>query len=386
VQYKNLYNILSRIREANPPLEYIYIMVRTDKPGMWKFVVDIEPTKAKKRRNPAASPGYLYNASRFPEMLRSFSGPSADTKLEVDEWGVTLSGYAPLRDKNGQAVAMVGVDIMADEVYQAQQEIHWRAAFVLVSGIMLSLLLGILFSRRITEPIKKLVEGTRHIAAGNLKYEVQLKGRDEITELARAFNNMAHNLYESRRKLHNYFYRTILSLIRVLEARDHYTRGHSEKVAEYAAKIAKELMMTRDRIELVKEAAILHDIGKLGVQETILNKKEKLTEQEWEAIRRHPLIGEDILRPVLLDKEILDIIRGHHERYDGKGYPDKLKGDDINVFSKILSVADAYDAMTSPRPYRPALTQEEAIRELEENKGTQFDPLIVDTFVNILKE
>ncbi len=130
--------------------------------------------------------------------------------------------------------------------------------------------------------------------------------------------------------------------------------------------------------------ALLHDIRRFGIQEKILNKKDGLTEEEWEVVRKHPIIGEDILKPILLNEEMLAIVRGHHERYDGKGYPDKLSGDNINIFAAILFVADAYDAMTSLRAYRPALSKQEAIEELQKNRGTQFNPRVVDAFIQAL--
>jgi len=172
----------------------------------------------------------------------------------------------------------------------------------------------------------------------------------------------------------------------IVEARDPYTRGHSERVSEFAVEIAKRLGFSPERLEMLKQTAILHDIGKLGIHEAILSKKEKLTEAEWELLRNHPMIGEDILKPVLLGPEMLAAVRGHHERHDGNGYPDKLAGEDIHVFARILSVADAYDAMTSKRLYRQVLSQESAVAELRKHSGTQFDPQIVDIFIAILKE
>lgn len=384
--YKMVAEKLEKIKAVNPHIKYIYTMTKTEETGIWQFIVDPDPVTKKGRRILTSYPGDKYNAGRFLEMLQAFNRPSADKKLEIDEWGITLSGYAPIYDKNGQSVAVLGVDIMAEDVYMTQRQVHRRALFVLVLGIIFSLVLGILLSKRITDPVEKLVEGTRHIARGNLQYHVEIKGDDEISELASSFNQMAENLRESRKRILSYFYDVVQSLVRIIEARDHYTRGHSEVVAEYAEKIALKMGFPKEKVEFLKEIALLHDIGKLGIQESILNKKEKLTDQEWEIIRKHPVIGEDILRPIVLSAEMLAMIRGHHERYDGNGYPDKLSGDNINIFAAILSVADAYDAMTSQRAYRPALTKQESIAELKNNKGTQFNPQVVDIFLQILQE
>lgn len=385
VQFKVLSDKFKKIKEINPPIKYIYTLAKTEKEGIWQFIIDIDLySYSSKRKNQTAYPGDKYDASRFPEMLKGFEQPSADKKLEVDEWGVTLSGYAPIRDKNGNSVAMLGVDMMADDVYAIQREVHRRAVIVLTLGIILSILIGVIISRRISNPIRKLVEGTRRISRGEMNYRIEIKGNDEISGLARSFNCMTRNLSLSKKRLVSYFYDVVQSLVRILEAKDHYTRGHSERVAEYAQEIAVKMGFSPEKVELLKEITLLHDIGKIGIQEGILNKKEKLTEQDWVEIHKHPVLGEDILRPIFLTEEMLEIVRSHHERYDGKGYPDKIKGKDINTFTAIVSVADAYDAMTSLRAYRPALSKQEAIRELKDNKGRQFNSHIVDVFIQIL--
>lgn len=385
IPYKIIVEKLKKIREVNPPIKYIYTMTKTERPGIWQFMVDPDIYNSK-NKGITSYPGDKYDAGRFPEMSKAFDEAAADNDLCIDEWGITLSGYAPIRDQQGKAVAMLGVDILADDVYSLQKEVRRRAILVLLIEIILSVILGALISNRVTNPIKRLVTGTQHIAKGNLEYRVEVKENDEISDLAKSFNKMAASLYESRKNLHNYFYRIVQSLVRVMEARDHYTKGHSEKVAKYSEKIALKMGCNQEAIELIKEAAELHDIGKLKIQEKILNKKEKLTPQEWELIRLHPIIGGEILKPVVLNEEILAVIRWHHERYDGKGYPDAISGDNIPLFAQVLAVTDAYDAMTSLRTYRPALSREEAINELKKNRGTQFNPNVVDTFVQVLSE
>ncbi|MBM3249693.1 MAG: HD domain-containing protein [Candidatus Omnitrophica bacterium] len=383
-QYKAIENKLVKIRQGNPSITYIYVMSMTGQEGIWQFIVDAEVPATVNQRT--ADPGEKYDASRFSEILKGFQGPSADRELEVDEWGATLSGYAPVYDESGRPIALLGVDIMADDVFKTQREVNVRVFSILFGGILLSIFIGILFSRKITDPIKKLVEATGHIAEGNFNFRVQIKSQDEIGQLGNAFNQMSESLHEAKEELHGYFYKIVQSLIRGIEAKDRYTRGHSERVAEYAAKIAAGLGFPEEKIELLREAASLHDIGKLGVKEDILNKKDKLNEEEWDIIRRHPAVGEDILKPVMSDKEMLTVIREHHEHCDGSGYPDRLSADKITLFAKIVAVADAYDAMTSSRAYRPALSREKAIEELRKGAGTQFDEKIVDVFIGILAQ
>lgn len=385
-QYKLIAEKLKKIKEVNPPITSIYTMAKTKEEGIWQFIVDPEPANEAKRLSPTSYPGDKYDASRFPEMLKGFSGPAADKKLMLDEWGVTLSGYAPVLGKNGKAAAVLGVDIAAEDVYNTRREMHRRGIFVLVIGIFVSLSLGLLISRRITDPIRKLLEGTRKVAAEDLRYRVEIKGNDEIKELADSFNSMAMSLFDSQMKLRDYFYRVVHSLVRILEAKDIYTRGHSERVSEYAGKIALKMQFPGEKAELLKKLAKLHDIGKLVIYEGILNKKDKLSEEEWKIIRGHPVTGEEILKPLFLDEEMLAIVRSHHERYDGRGYPDQKSGANTSIFAQIISVADAYDAMTSQRAYRPALSKEKAIAELKNNCGTQFNPRVVEAFVAVLQE
>jgi len=386
-QYRITTEKLKRIKEANPSIKHIYIMAKTDKEGILQFVADPTiPTKEDIEKGLTSYPGDKYNAKEFPQMLQAFKGPSADKKLEVDKWGVSLSGYAPILDKEGKAIAILGMDMMADSIDRLRKEINKRAILITVLGLIVSLLLGLLISRRISNPVKKLVAGTRHIASGDLQYRVEVKGADEINELAKDFNQMAGSLYESRKELLNYFYRVVQSFVRALEAKDHYTRGHSDRVAEYTEKIALKMGLPKEKVALLKETALLHDIGKIGINESILNKKEKLTDEEWETIRKHPVIGRDILKPVALSEEMLEVVKGHHERYDGKGYPDNISGQNINILTAIVSVADAYDAMTSTRAYRPALSKEEAIEQLRKNSGIQFNPKVIDAFLQILQK
>lgn len=382
--YKAVAEKLLKIKEVDPSLAYVYILKKTETPSVFKFLIDLHPCDVEIKLVPAL-PGEVYDGSSFPELLKAFDDPTVDRKIMADKWGVFLSGYAPIRDKNGNAIAVLGIDMTASDVYGAQKEVRARSAVALLFGLVLSIILGFFISARVTAPINKLVEGTRHISSGDLHYKVKTGGRDEISELADSFNKMAENLYKARHKLVSYFYRAVQTLVNVLEARDAYTKGHSERVAKYAEDIAKEMKLPHQKIELVKEAALLHDIGKLGVQEMILNKKSELSDEDRETIKKHPAIGEELLKPVSLDKEILAIVKQHHERYDGKGYPDGLAGGKIDILAAIVTAADSYDAMTSHRPYMKNLTKREAIEQLRQNSATQFNPEVVSAFVRVLE-
>src|SRR6267378_660144 len=172
------------------------------------------------------------------------------------------------------------------------------------------------------------------------------------------------------------------ALVHFLEEKDPYTRGHSVRVANYSLGIARQLQLDQEVIDLIALGAELHDIGKIGVSEAVLHKAGKLSDTEYRHIMEHPVIGARILEPLMRDAPgALAIVRSHHERLDGKGFPDGLKGDQIPLEVRIVGVADSFDAMTSVRPYRPALSVQKALQELEDGKGSQFHPPAVEAFL-----
>jgi len=189
-----------------------------------------------------------------------------------------------------------------------------------------------------------------------------------------------YNLYDN---LQQAYLETISALVQAVEAKDAYTRGHAERVARYSLAIGEELDLEKVSLENLKVAAILHDIGKIGIPERVLTKPGRLTEEEFIIMQSHPLRGKEILQPVKFDQEIIDGVYFHHERLDGRGYPEGRTGEEIPLVARILAVADAFDAMTSNRPYRSSLSYQYALEELVRCSGTQFDSLMVDAFLRI---
>jgi putative nucleotidyltransferase with HDIG domain len=190
-------------------------------------------------------------------------------------------------------------------------------------------------------------------------------------------------LYESMKKDQVSIIRALSSTV---DAKDHYTSGHSQKVSEYATHIAEELNLPERDIENIKFAALLHDLGKIGMPDEIIKKPSRLTDEEFEIVKMHPVIGAKIIREIESLAPIVPIILHHHERFDGKGYPNKLKGEEIPIGARIVHVVDAYDTMVSARAYRDMLPAELAISELRKNSGTQFDPMVVDAFIRYLRK
>jgi response regulator RpfG family c-di-GMP phosphodiesterase len=179
---------------------------------------------------------------------------------------------------------------------------------------------------------------------------------------------------------------TLKALVSTIEAKDTYTKLHSQRVTEIALTIANYIGCSAEDCESIKFAGSLHDIGKIGIQDSILQKNGRLDQAEYEIIKKHPVIGETIIEPLGLIEAERDIIRHHHERYDGKGYPDQLKGEEISLLARIVSIADSFDAMTSTRAYRKAQSEEYVVGELRNNAGTQFDPNLVDALVDLLEK
>jgi len=234
---------------------------------------------------------------------------------------------------------------------------------------------------------KEVLEKINTQLFGDLREELDEKSK-LIEQLAREVDNVG----KLNKKLKRNFYQTILSLAMALEARDRYTHGHSERVDLYSKIIAEELNdnhtwpIDENFMESLHIEARLHDVGKIAIRDGVLNKPGRLTEEEYEQIKAHPVQSSKILEPLEDMEESINVIRHHHERVDGKGYPSGLTKDQIPPRARIIAVADSYDAMTSDRPYRKALSVDIAMEELLKNKSTQFDEDVVNAFVNAFRK
>jgi len=194
-----------------------------------------------------------------------------------------------------------------------------------------------------------------------------------------------HRRKEERTTLKSLTIETVFALAEAIESRDPHTADHCTRLAYYAELVATSLCLTEEQTELIRYGAALHDAGKVGVSDAILKKPGKLTPQEWAEIRLHPYIGGQLCKRVTFLRPVHPIVYYHHERYDGDGYPDGLRGQDIPLAARIVAIADAYDAMTSHRPYRPAMSHAQAVRELRRGAGSQWDPELVPIFLKALR-
>lgn len=220
---------------------------------------------------------------------------------------------------------------------------------------------------------------------------LQIFSKQAATSLSNAIlhsmvNTKNEELNKTYEELRQRYLDTIEALRLTVDAKDIYTRGHSDRVAFYAVKIGEALNLNESDLEILKLAGLFHDIGKIGTMDDILLKTESLNNDEYEEIKKHPLKGSHILSAVSVFRDVVPIIKSHHERIDGKGYPLGLKGNEIPFLSKIISVADAFDAMTTHRNYRTKLTLNDSIKQLKLNLGTQFDELVVEKFLELLKD
>ncbi len=218
--------------------------------------------------------------------------------------------------------------------------------------------------------------------------EQNFKLQDMNKNLEEKVRDRTKQLDGKNTELRTAYIQTIRALAEAIDAKDAYTRGHSERVAVYASRLGNQMGLRKEMIERIYFAGLLHDVGKIGIPDAIITKPDRLTVEEYEEIKRHPEIGAKILEPVEFLHSIVPCVRHHHEWYDGcqSGYPERLAGDQIPLPSRVILVADTVEAMTSDRPYRKALSIDVVVAELHKYSGTQFDPIVVDAFLRLLED
>jgi putative nucleotidyltransferase with HDIG domain len=246
--------------------------------------------------------------------------------------------------------------------------------------------------RGVTRPLKECVRGALEIARGRFGRQVEVRAGNEIGDLAYTFNHMSRELasYDAENKrliqaLEAGYLDTIRSLASAIDARDPYTRGHSQRVAALAVEIGRELGLPAEALLALEYGGVLHDIGKIGMPDAILAKVTPLTEAERELAKVHPRIGADIVTGVSFLAAAAPAIRSHHERWDGTGYPDRLAGDGIPLVARIVNAADTWDACTSDRPYQRALGSAQTLAIMARLRGSQLDPAVHDALVAVVR-
>ena len=265
-----------------------------------------------------------------------------------------------------------------------------RDAILTVSGtVLLALLVGGIATRALSHPIQELAETSKEIASGRFGQRVASRGAGrEIVELADSFNQMSAHVQSHVERLkkaaqvnRELFIGSIRALLAAIEAKEPYTRGHSERVAAYSQAIARHLDDDPEFAEQIWIAGLLHDVGKIGIEDRVLNKGDVLTDEEFEIMKRHPVVGAEIMSSIQQLRSLLPAIRWHHERWVGGGYPDGLVGEDIPLMARIVAVADTFDAITTQRVYQNPYTPEQAVAIIRKVSGEHFDPRIVQAFL-----
>ncbi|MDO8585529.1 MAG: diguanylate cyclase [Armatimonadota bacterium] len=572
--YRTIKTTLANIREANPDLRYVYTMRKTDKPLTLQFVVDAEESA-----DLMSHVGDEYDVKDLPEMRRAFTGPAVDFEPSEDKWGIWLSGYAPIRDKNGGTQAIIGLDMSLEQLHEEEADLRRAAWTNAALAVIITILLSLLVTKAVVGRLGVFMRAAEKVRGGDLQFQLPNEGPPEMRAFCESFNQMIVGLKDSRDRMieqsdrdfltglfnHRYFHErlaseieraeryggslslmildvdrfkhindhyghpagdrilkqvaetlqqevrtmdvaaryggddfaiiapeadkeamvaiadrirekitslslsaltddpetleqksprdndlgnltvtigiasypehhqapeglvmaadmalyrakyigrnsictydtavgdapdmdperlyrilrdpdaaAVQSLVAAVDARDRYTRGHSERVTEYALRLGEMLQVDEDMRDALKMAGLLHDLGKIGVPDAILNKPGRLTDEEHETIKRHPSVGGNILQRAPQLDRIIPGVLFHHERWDGLGYPDGLSGEGIPLIARILALADSFDAMTSDRPYRKALSVEQALAEIEANAGKQFDPDLAESFL-----
>jgi HD-GYP domain-containing protein (c-di-GMP phosphodiesterase class II) len=314
---------------------------------------------------------------RFPARLtRSEKAPGGG--------GAVLASIAPVGQPDwGVLVERDRALAFASVTEMIRDTLVWSA--LALAG---ALLLGVVFARRLSDPIARLAESTRAISEGQYGSTVEVGGTAEIADLSESFNRMSGSIevaFEQIRRAaqenHELFLSSIRALAEAIDAKDPYTRGHSERVATYAATISVEMGLAPEDVDRIRLSALLHDVGKIGVDDRIIRKPTALTEEEFEAMKTHPIKGAAIMSAIPQLADVIPGMRHHHEKWTGGGYPDGLAGERIPLQARIVSVADTFDAMTTTRPYQKAMEIDFVVDRIRQFAGVRYDPRVVQAFL-----
>lgn len=308
-------------------------------------------------------------------LAREFEDTSINYRELLSVWEV----------RGGQDIGVVGVALPTSFITTATETTRTNTLLLMAVAMLLVVLLGVVVAGRITQPIHALRDAALRVAAGNLQVKVPPRSRDELGVLTLSFNEMVDNLNHAKQDQLDTYNRTIEGWSRALDLRDHETEGHSQRVTALTVELATQMGMTEEELEHVRRGALLHDIGKIAIPDGVLLKPGKLNAAERELINRHPGYAKNLLEQVEFLAPALDIPYSHHEHWDGSGYPQGLKGEEIPLAARVFAVVDVWDALTSDRPYRKAMSFNKALELIEKSRGSHFDPEIVEEFLLLIQ-
>jgi putative nucleotidyltransferase with HDIG domain len=367
-------NIVAKVKATNPDIEYAAIG------GPDRRIIAHSTLEQRGAVLKPAGNGVTLLKERDGTVVSEISGAS----------GKCFYVVTPI-SFSGRQIGVAATSISTSVLHAAQRDVRRKIA----AGVAVSLLLGIIgifkLTSVFTKPIEELSFGVEELKKGARGKPLRVYSNDELGQLTGSFNEMTALITEQQDKLGRYardleeaYVSTVRVLAAAIDARDPYTHGHSTRVASLAVRMAEELGLAEDELETLEIAALFHDIGKLKTPDGILLKEGAHDSEEYREMMRHPEDGADILRRAPSLHKYIPAVRHHHEWYDGNGYPDRLQGQDIPLFAAIVAIADAFDAMTSSRPYRGELSKDHAIEEIALNAGRQFDPTLVEVFLRVI--
>ena len=348
-------------------------------------------------------------AVAHPDAAVAFSErPMTDLKV-VQDWLETgaqvQSALAPFTlDRDGRITPMLGsyataeldhnsllgVVAIQDEAaaLASVRDMRKQTLYISLLAATLALLIGFYFAEKLTRPVRELAAGALRIAAGDFSQRVKVPGRTELGQLGASFNQMTDqverfvgDLQRSANENHDLFLGTVKALAAAIDGKDPYTRGHSERVSRFSVATAQGLSLPENEIEQIRISDLLHDVGKIGIDDSVLKKPAALTDAEFEIMKTHPQKGYKIMSQIPAMRDFLPGMHMHHEMINGGGYPQGLKGDEIPMQARIVSVADTFDAMTTERPYQRAMDLETALTRLKSFVGTRYDARVVAAFI-----
>jgi putative nucleotidyltransferase with HDIG domain len=305
-----------------------------------------------------------------------------DGRDESADW---INAYAPLSQKAGTEVYLLRMERNAAPLSRELFRHMLTILLAAMAGLAVALVGGWILTSQITQPLRNFVDVMRLMqSTGDFDLKIDLHPEDkDMSVVEESFIALVSRMRDSRQREEQSYWSTLQALVTALDVRDNETAGHSLRVARYSLAIAERLRLKPEQMEQLRQGALLHDIGKIGVPDAVLRKPGKLDAEEWGEMKKHPNIGKAFLEDIHFLRPAVSVVYCHHERWDGEGYPQGLAGDAIPLPARIFAVADALDAITSKRYYKEAVSFREAVTEIEACSGTHFDPAVVKAFLTL---
>ena len=329
-------------------------------------------------------------ASGLPKDLRTTATVQRFSDIEEGQKAELIGTFSTIPDLGWTVIAQRSLEQARDDA--GVRELNAQALTFVLVVTAAAVVLGYLFAVGISTPIRALAASTRAISRGEFHERAPVRGAAEISELAQTFNNMAGDiesfvarLKQAAEENRELFLGSIRMLAAAIDEKDPYTRGHSDRVAKYSVMIGQQLGLSPEELDRLRISALLHDVGKIGVDDRVLKKPGALTAEEFQIMKQHPSKGANIMRPVSQLKDMLPGIELHHEHMDGRGYPYGLKGEEIPLMARIISVSDTLDAMTTNRPYQSAKEIDDALQVIGKVAGSKFDLRVVEALEAVVQ-